>query len=91
MKMMEKSLRGIRLNGKTPCILKLHLISVVSLTVLPVFLGHLSPLNSYLQVTLTNLIFGSRSFHAAIPTTWNPLSYSTRSFYTLNSFRRNLK
>ena len=47
--------------------------------------------SNLLQIPRTNLIFGSRSFHAAAPTVWNSLPDSIRSSNTLNSFRHHLK
>jgi len=62
---------------------------LIFLTVHLMFSGHLFLLISCMS--LTNHIFGSRSFHAAAPTVWNSFPDSIRSSNTLNFFRRHLK
>jgi len=47
--------------------------------------------SNFLQVPLTNFIFGYHSFHTAAPTIWNSLPNSLCSSSTFHSFRQHLK
>jgi len=69
------------------CVFFEQINSLSLLAVLPVFSGRLS----LLTVPRTNLTFGSRSFHVAVPAIWNSLPDSTRLSDTVNSFWRHLK